>query len=68
MLEFWGVQSIPSLPLLPGPLSPGVVVTDTVVGQIELFDIYTMHCVQTNDLCQIELLEIELFDHLSVRK
>ncbi len=28
MLELWGMQSIPSLPLLPGPLLPGMVVPD----------------------------------------
>ena len=28
MLELWGMQRTPSLPLLPGPLWPGVVVPD----------------------------------------
>ena len=28
MLGPWGIRSIPSLPLLPGPLWPGVVVPD----------------------------------------
>ena len=38
ILELWGIQSTPSLPLLPGPLCPGVVATDRVVSvdQIEL--------------------------------
>ena len=38
MLEFWGIQSTPSLPLLPGPLCPGVVVPDRFLsmGQIQL--------------------------------
>ena len=38
MLELWGMQSIRSLPSLPGPLWPGVVVPDRVLsmGQIEL--------------------------------
>ena len=38
MLELWGMQSIPSLPSLPGPLWPGVVAPDRVLstGQIEL--------------------------------
>ena len=38
MLELWGIRSTPSLPLLPGPLRPGVVVPDRVLsmGQIEL--------------------------------
>ena len=37
-LEFWGIQSIPSLHLLPDPLWPGVVVPLRVLymGQIEL--------------------------------
>ena len=41
MLEFWGMRIIPSLPLLPGPLWPGVVVPERVLSmvQIELFDI-----------------------------
>ena len=35
MLEFWGMQSTPSLP---GPLNPGVVAPDMVLsmGQIEI--------------------------------
>ena len=28
MLELWGMRSTPSLPLLPGPLWPGVVAPD----------------------------------------
>ena len=38
MLELWGMQSTPSLPLLSGPPWPGVGAPDTVlsVGQIEL--------------------------------
>ena len=41
MLELWGIRSTPSLPLLSGPLWPGVVMPDRVpsMGQIELFDI-----------------------------
>ena len=43
MLQLWGMLSTPSLPLLPGPLWPGVVAPDKVlsIGQIELFDIET---------------------------
>ena len=43
MLELWGMWSTPSLPLLPGPLWPGVVTPDGVqsMGQIELLDIQT---------------------------
>ena len=37
------MQSVPSLPLLFGPLCPGVVAPDRVilVGQIEMFDMWT---------------------------
>ena len=50
MLEFWRMQSTPSLPLLPDPLWPGVVAPDRVLSmsQIELFDIQT-ECKQTTD-------------------
>ena len=43
MLELWGMQSTPSLPLLPGILWPTVVAPDRVLsmGQIELVDIWT---------------------------
>ena len=65
MLEFWGMQSTPSLPLFPGPLLPGVVVPDRdlSMGHIELFDIST-ECQQMT--CYVESLEIKLFDHLNV--
>ena len=41
MQEFWGMQSTPSLLLLPGPLWSGEAASDRVLsmGQIELFDI-----------------------------
>ena len=44
ILKFSGMRSTSSLPLLPGPLSTGVVAPDRVLsmGQIELFDIYTV--------------------------
>ena len=65
MLSFGECGVPPSLSLLPGPLRSVVVAPDTVLtmGQIEVFDIKT---VQTNGLCSIELLEIELLDHLTV--
>ena len=49
MLELWGMWSIPSLPLLSGPLWPGVVAPNRVpsMGPIELFD---LNYVQTNDM------------------
>ena len=41
MLELWGMQSTPSLPLLPGQLWDGVIAPDRdlSMGQIEPFDI-----------------------------
>ena len=38
MLKFWGMQSTPLLPSLPGPLWPGVIAPVRVLsmGQIEL--------------------------------
>ena len=64
----WGIWNIPSVWLLPDPLSPGVVAPDRVLSmdQEELFD--HLNCVLTNDLCWTELFEIELFDHLTVCK
>ena len=38
MLELWGMQSTPSLPLLLGLLWPGVLAPDRSMDQIELFD------------------------------
>ena len=32
VLELWGMQSTPSLPLLPGPLWPGVVAPDRALS------------------------------------
>ena len=32
MLELWGMQSTPSLPLLAGPLWPGVAAPDRVLS------------------------------------
>ena len=57
-----------STPSLLGSLCPGVVASEKVIsiGQIELFD--CLNPVQTNALCQIELFEIELFDHLILCK
>ena len=34
MLELWGMQSAPSLPLLPGPLWPGVVALDRALSMV----------------------------------
>ena len=53
MLEFWGMRITPSLPLLPGPLWPGMVAPDRVLsmGQIEL-----------PTYAKTELFESELFD------
>ena len=67
MLEFWGMLSTPLLPSLPGPLWLREVVPERVLsmGQTELFDIKTV-CKQMTYL--IELLENELFYHLTVCK
>ena len=64
MLELWGMRSTPSLPSLPGSLWLGVVAPDKILcmGQIALFNILTVY------LCNTELLEIKLFDHLTVCK
>ena len=32
MLELWGMRSTPSMPLLPGPLWPGIVVPDKALS------------------------------------
>ena len=49
------MQCTPSLPSLPGPLWHRVVeLSEFSAG------------VQTDELCKIELLEIELFDHFTV--
>ena len=56
MLKLWEMWSIISLPLLPGPLWPGVVAPDRVLsmGQIELFKIelfdHLTVCKQINDV------------------
>ena len=41
MLELWEMRSTPSLPLLSGPLFPGMVAPDRILsmGQIKEFDI-----------------------------
>ena len=48
--ELWGIWSTPSLPLLPGPLWPGVVTPNRILslGQIELLD--HLNCIKTNNL------------------
>ena len=45
MLELWGMRSTLSLPLLPGRLSPRVVVYDRALtmGQIELNCVITLN-------------------------
>ena len=49
--ELWGMWSTPSLPLIPGPLWPWVVVTARVpsMGQIDLFDHLNV-CKQMTDV------------------
>ena len=36
MLDLWGMRSTPSLPTLPGPLWPGVVVPDRVLSMSQI--------------------------------
>ena len=45
MVGLWEMQSILLLPILPGQLYPEVIASDRVlsIGQIELFDIYTVN-------------------------
>ena len=59
------MRSTPSLPSLFGPHWLALVAADRVIsmGQIEVLDIQT-ECKQMT--CEIELFEIELFDHLTV--
>ena len=50
MLELWGMQSIPSLLSLPGPLKLGVVAHDRVLsmGQIELNSVLILDWIAWN--------------------
>ena len=61
------MRSTSSLPLLQDPLWPGVVAPDRVLSMVktELFDVKTVGEQMT---CSNELLEIELFDHLTLCK
>ena len=72
MLEFWGIQSTPSLPSLPDPLWPGVVSSDRVrsMGQIELNCVLMLNWIAWNRivfdfeiayLCETELFENKEF-------
>ena len=65
-MEIWGIWNILSLSLLLGPLWLRVVSLDRVLsmGQIDLFNIQTV-CKQ---MTYAELLEIEMFDRLTVYK
>ena len=59
MLEFYEMQSTLSLSSLRGLLSPSVVAPDKVISmdQIEVWHLTVFSC-------QMEMFEIELFDHL----
>ena len=59
------MQSNPSLPSLSGSLSPSVVVRHEILTESNK-TVWHLICMQTNDLWWIELLEVELFDHLIV--
>ena len=58
MLELWGMRSTPSLPLLPGPLWPGLIASDSVlsVGQIELNCVLMLNGIVWNRTVLIFLL------------
>ena len=61
LLEMWNT---PSLPSLQGPLWSGVLAPDDKWSR----PVWYLKWVEINDLCLIELLEIEPFDHLTVCK
>ena len=65
VLKVWGIWSIPSLLLLPGPLWIKVVAPDKLLSFVSNRTDWHLKYVQTNDFCKIELLDIELFDHLT---
>ena len=67
MLELWGIWSVPSLLLLPGPLCLGMVAPDSLIYGSNR-TVWFLNYVPTNDWYLIELLEIELFDLLTVYK
>ena len=67
ILELWWMWTTRLLPLLPGSLWPRTVAPDRILS-IDQINVWHLICVQTNDICKIELLEIELFDHLTVCK
>ena len=50
MLDLWVMRSTLSLPLVPGPLWPGVVTSDRVLsmGQIDLRTYAKMNCLKYN--------------------
>ena len=64
IVEILGVPSTPSLPLHSGSWWPAV------VGPIYRSNkpVWHLNSEQTNYSCQVELLEIELFEHLIVYK
>ena len=68
ILELWGMQSTISLPLLQSPFWHRVGAPDKppIYGLIRI--VWHLNQMQTNDLCQTELFEIELFDHLTLCK
>ena len=65
MLEVWGMWSTFSLPLLPDPLWCRVVAPDRILSNRTVWHLNWM---QTNDFGEIELFDIEQFDHLTVCK
>ena len=76
VLEIWRMWSIPSLPLLPRPLWPGLVVPVMVLSMVQtepfnyLLDLKLFNGVQTNFLYWIELLVLDknTWNHLTMCK
>ena len=66
MLEFWGMQSTPSLQSFPGPPQPGVVASDRILsmGQIELSYVFLINWIVWNwsaFVCKTDFYEMERF-------
>ena len=69
MLELWGMRSTSLLPLLPGPLWPGMEAPDKVLSMAKLRTYAKLNCLKKNCFWNrncTELFEIELFRHLTV--
>ena len=67
MLELWGMRSTPSLPLLPGPLWPGVVAPDKgpIYGLNRINSILMLKWIvwNRNDFYNLTILTFKLRAH-----